>query len=519
MNEQPTSPISAGDFWEVVFRHKKKIVILPTLLLLMAIGIILWAPRAYQSEAKLLLQIGRESVGISPTATTGQTISLQQTGRDAEVVSAIELISSRGVIAQVVDELGPEYILRGGPAGTGDDSSPIVEKLKAPLVALIKTLKSIDPVSDREEAIIQLEKSLTLDSERDSTIVVAQMEAESPRGAQAILAKLIDVYQREHLRVHRNPESGAFFAEQSEVLEERLAKANENVRAAKNRMGLASVEGRRSTLEQQLNLVEQASYDAEQQLATAAARAADLRAQLTEMPERMIASRRSIPNEGADLLRDQLFELQRQKLDLAARLQDNHPQFLAISAQVEEARKVVEQQTSEREETTNDVNPNHRALSLELKQQQSAMAGHEARLETLRDQKKLILSDLKQLNHDEVELDELDREVAVARTKFFKYAENLEQARIDAALEEQKISSVSLAQAATLSEKPVSPSKAIVGLGAMVLAFGGVVTWVAASEHLNDRVRSADDTQKQTGLPVFAEIPKSTLHGRALNYQ
>lgn len=517
MNSRQHSVISPSDFWETVFRHKKKLLITPALILLAATAVILFAPRTYQSEAKLFLQIGRESIGLDPTATTGQTVSLQQNGRDAEIVSAMEVITSRGLISKVVDELGAEYVLRGGPAGEVKQEN-IFKKLTAPLGATLKMLKSIDPVSPREEAIIELEENLEVDSERDSTVIVVQYEADTPTGAQEILAKIVETYQQEHLRIHRNPESQQFFADQRTLLEKRLEEANRQVRDTKNRMGIASVEGRRDSLEQQIRSIEAETYTTEQNLATALASSSDLTRQINQMPERMIASKRSMPNEGADMLRDQLYALQMRQMDLKARYNDSHPLVVAISSQLDEAKKVVEDQSENRQETIDDVNPNRRQLSLQLQQQQSVVAGLEARLETLQDQSKLVLQDLRELNKYEMQLDELTRRVSLARSKFFKYAENFEQARIDQELESQEISSVSVAQDATYSEKPVSPSKALVGLGAILLAFGGTVTWVAASEQLNDRLRTDEEAEQHLGLPVFAAIPDSDIHSRVLNY-
>ena len=518
MNDFSSADRGSGELLEILFRHKKKLILTPLMILLLATGVILWAPRTYRSEAKLFLQVGHESVGLEPLATTGQTLSLMQDGQDSEVTSAMDILGSRGVVGKVVDEMGSAYVLNGGPLGEGGDANPVTAAILKVVGGAINLIKSIDPVSDREEAIILLSESLTIEAERDSTVIVASLQADTPLGAQQMLAKIVEVYQREHLRIHRNPDSRTFLTEQSELLKSRLEQANEAVKNAKNRMGLASVAGRRSTLETQLSAVEQGAYSAEQNLATQLAQVTDLRQQLQSLPERMVASRRSIPNEGADLLRNQLYVLQTRKAELEARYKENHPLVMAISAQLDEAEKVVEDQAEKREETTDDINPIHRELSLQLKQAEAAMAGFDARLKVLQEQKDLILRDLKQLNHDEVELDALMRDVSVARNKYITYAENLEQARIDQELESQKISSISVAQEATLSEKPVSPSKLLVGLGAMVLAFGSTVTWILGSEQLNDKLRSAEEVEHDLQVPVLAEIPKSQVHGRVLNY-
>ena len=91
---------------EILFRHKILLVVFPLLIFAMAAAVLTYAPRTYRSEAKLYLQVGRASVGLDPTATTGQTINYSQSGRDEEVKSAMEIILSIGVIGKVVDKLG-----------------------------------------------------------------------------------------------------------------------------------------------------------------------------------------------------------------------------------------------------------------------------------------------------------------------------------------------------------------------------------------------------------------------------
>jgi uncharacterized protein involved in exopolysaccharide biosynthesis len=73
----------------VLLRHWKKVLVIPLLSMGLGLAVIFFFPRTYRSEAKLFLQVGRESVGLDPTATTGQTISLMQSGREDEVKAAI----------------------------------------------------------------------------------------------------------------------------------------------------------------------------------------------------------------------------------------------------------------------------------------------------------------------------------------------------------------------------------------------------------------------------------------------
>lgn len=494
---------------EVLSRRKTRAIFAPLAVFAMALGIILFAPRTYESEARLFLQIGRESVGIDPTAQTGtQMINLQQQGRDTEVTSAIDLLSSRGVIAKTVDRIGADYVNRGGPAGTGEPSlfGRAVSAIVYPAIAM---LKSIDPVSPREEAMIEIEDNLGVHAERDSSVIQLTYAADSPVGAQKILETLIDVYREEHLRVHRNTDSRSFFQDQEGLLRSQLDDAMDAVRRVKDETGVASIAARRDNLEAQRQSIQMAAYEAESERSAAAAQLTDLRRQLASLPERLIASKKEIPNEGADLLREQLYALQVRQMDLKARYAESHPLMVAIAEQVAAAEKVVESQSTVRQETTDDVNPIHRELSLALKQQESVVAGIEARLAKLAEQEERVRADIAAINASEMRLAKLERDEAVLKSKYLRYADNLEQARIDDALQESEVSSVCVAQEPTLSEKPVSPSKLLVALGSIVLAFAA--TWLAVFGLEPVRVTQSSPPAAAAPVPTESGVRNGVL--------
>jgi uncharacterized protein involved in exopolysaccharide biosynthesis len=498
--------ISTRTIVEVLLRHKKKIVLLPLLAIGCGVLVLLFFPRQYRSEARIFLRVGRESVGLDPTATTGQTIPLQQSDRKDEVVSAVELLSSQSVAAQVVDQLGADVVL-GHAQVDAEEPSFVAEYLGAPLRAFKEMIDRIDPISDRERAIIHLGRRIDVRAEPDSTILTLGYDARTPQLAQQVCEALVNVYRQEHIRIHRNEESRPFFAEQQERLRQQLDEALEAVRSAKNEYGLSDIDERRKTLESQFGAVELDRLTTEQQLAGAEARIADLERQIASLPERLVASKRSVPNQGADLLRQQLFALQVKSMDLASRYSESHPMVQAVNNQLAEAKTILAEQADERVETTDDLNPIHRALLLELKREQIVVAGYKARQTELGHQKEAILVDLRALNESEVAMDRLSRRAELARDKFMQYSHNFEEALIDSALESERISNLSIVQPATFSERPVSPSRLIVALGTMVLAFAGTAALVLYSERLNDRLSSAEDVEQALGLPVLGSIP------------
>jgi uncharacterized protein involved in exopolysaccharide biosynthesis len=316
------------------------------------------------------------------------------------------------------------------------------------------------------------------------------------------------------MRIYRNDDSRPFFEEQRERLRRQLDESLAALQAAKNEMGLADVDQRRTTLEEQFNAVELDRLNTERQMATSQSRIVDLKRQMEKVPERLVASKRTVPNQGADLLRDQLYALQVKAMDLKARYSDSHPLVQAVNQQLNDAKAVLAQQSDQRMETTDDVNPIHRELSLELKREEAVLAGCAGRLAELDQQKAAVLADLRLVNSHEVRIDQLTRQADLARGNFFQYSENMEEARIDKELENDRISNVSIVQPATLAEKPVKPSKVLIALSTMLMAVAGTGGLVLVSEQLHTGSGDHDVYHNGAAARASSTLGRRHVHRR-----
>ena len=80
----------------------------------------------------------------------------------------------------------------------------------------------------------------------------------------------------------------------------------------------------------------------------------ELHQQLQESPEYVQSELRSVPNTGRDALRNQLYELQVQRIRLEQSLNPSHPKLLMAKANEQEAADLLSGDTSaERSETVN----------------------------------------------------------------------------------------------------------------------------------------------------------------------
>src|SRR4030042_6257648 len=115
---------SLRDVYYILFRHKWKIILFFLFAVITATFYTLISPDIYQSQTKILVRVGRESVTLDPTATTGPVISLGQQ-RENEIKSDLEILNSQDLVEKVVDAMGPATFLtsaddmegKGGASG------------------------------------------------------------------------------------------------------------------------------------------------------------------------------------------------------------------------------------------------------------------------------------------------------------------------------------------------------------------------------------------------------------------
>ena len=206
-----------------------------------AIFAMFFLPRSYVSEAMIFVKLGRETVSLDPTATTGSTISVLDT-RDNEINSIRDMLYSRGLVEKVVDRIGPEVIL-------GDDELSAETKERDPLE---KDYLS----SPRQKAIKTLTEATSVVSSRTSGVLIPHVEAASPELAQRIVKEYLDVYQVMHTGAHQTPDSNDFFGQQSQLKRRQWQESMKALQVAKEDAGVVSIEGARENLKEQTHTIE-----------------------------------------------------------------------------------------------------------------------------------------------------------------------------------------------------------------------------------------------------------------------
>lgn len=443
---------------------------------------VVFAPRSYRSEAQLFVQLGRESVGLDPTATVGQVVNLSET-RENEINSAFQMLHNRQLVERIVDELGPQVVLAG----------QLVERSNEQPTPL-----------ERERAVIALAGDLDIEAVRKSSVLTLAYQTTSPELAQRVLELLIQGYLEQHAKAHRIAGSREFFAQQSAHLRTELEQVQAKLRELKDRSGLAEVIERRTIVMRRIGQLEDQQSENQAALAAATAEIAALRAKLADLPATQLAQQTTGPNAAVEAMRQQLYALQLKEQELRTKYQPNTVYIQEIARQIEEAQKVLAAEGQQKTQVTQAVSAAREQAHLALVLAEAKQASLEARRDQLEPLLATAQQDLTQINRDEIIVTELEREVALKEAAYRQYAEKLEQARIDEALEERRISNVNVVQPPTYAVKPVRPRKAFTLLAGLVASLCAALAWPLVAEWFDQTLHTPAQVEARLGLPVVA---------------
>jgi uncharacterized protein involved in exopolysaccharide biosynthesis len=466
---------SLGDYLGIVYRFKWRVLGVMAGAVLLAAIWLKYTPRQYESHAKLFVRVGRENAALDPTLRPSETISLNAS-REAEMNSIVEHLRSRSILEQVLTVVAPELA----------DASP----------------------EERESTLGGLKRSLYVSSPRASTVVTVQGTATEPHKAQQMVAALVDVYLDEHMRINRATGSHEFFQEQTDLFKDQLESAQAALRDAKNRAGMASIEGRRTALEQQVSALESQVHQVEAALAGSEAKIRALQTAGDSLPEPLLRQMvAGTPNDGLATMRQQLFELRIREQEVLSKYTEAHPTTITIRRQVREVEDALKAKEPDRGQLVS-------AMSAPEMAHRASLAVQKEKLQIQLDE---LNGKLLALNEDEIVIEERARNVNQLEAKYLAYVANLEEARMDQALRADRISNVSIIQPATFEPRPVRPSKAMTLLLALLGgAVGGVLVAFLSEQWdpSNKPNRAAAATPVVPAPPEHVERVPASLYER-----
>jgi uncharacterized protein involved in exopolysaccharide biosynthesis len=252
--------------------------------------------------------------------------------------------------------------------------------------------------------------------------------------------------------------------------------------------------------------------DADASLSEATNRIARVEQQLASIPKRIVTQSRQLPNQySAERLNTMLVELENKRTQLLTKFRPEDRLVKEVDEQIRTTRNALaraDQKTSIEEAT--DLNPLRQTLETELARARLEQSGAKAKRDTLAAQLRQYEASLKQLEADTASHDDLQRQKKAAEDNYQLYAKKREEARIADELDKQKITNVSIAEAATVPQLPSWPNRPLNLLLGVVLAAFLSMSSVFSAEVLSDTVQTPGQLEALTGANVLATVPHNS---------
>jgi uncharacterized protein involved in exopolysaccharide biosynthesis len=496
------------DFFYVLFRHKWKAIAFFLIVLIAATAGAFLSAEIYRSDAKLMVRFGRESVTLDPTVSTGQVNPSAGPSRESEINSEIEILKNRELFERVVDTIGPNTILEGPKSKSSIGALGPSQNLMGVLPNILVRMELSKPITDREKSVIQLTQNFTVERQKNTNILFLSYEGSDPKLSQNILSKLIDFFLEKHIVAHRNVGSYEFFGNQSDQIKGQVSSMEEEIKKLKSSSGVASLDEQRRILMTRIGGLQQESETTQSAIAISRAKIQQLKEKLAGMSPTLVTSEtRGTSNSAADLMRARLYELQLKEQELLSKYTPTSMLVKEVRRQIEEANALLAKEEPTRTQVTVGINTAYQELNLDLIKENANLSSSEAKANVLKTHLDAARAELTALHKTEVKMVNLQRELSLLDSKYRKYAENLEQARIDQALMNNKMTNISVIQEATYSQKPIKPNKSLfIVLGFLLGIFGGIFL-AFFSEYMDHSLNKPQDVVEKLDLPILASIP------------
>ena len=508
----------AHNFINVVSRQRGIATFVFVVIFAAAIVFGLVLSERYEAQMEILVEQGQLRRA-EPVVTGGSNaqpiVNQQNTVTDAELNSEIALLRSQGVLRQVV-------------VTCGLDSKPgfVESHLKYSLnfLANQKYIKRFPKFTDWLQfdenvsedrriarAVNRLANKLQVGVIKMSDVIVVTYRSSDPELAAHVLQTLGDDYLKEHALVHRPPGGFTFFQQETEQARKNLEDAEAKLVNFSRDQGVASADVELNDALKRLNDVVAMQGQARALLSETHERLYNFQAHSRSIPARQLTQLKTSDNaQLLQQLKSTLLSLQLRRTELLTKFQPTYPSVREVDRQIIDTRTALnDAERSQWQEKTTDRDPNYEMVREETTRSQAELAGLNARSASLAQQRKIEEANVQQLQRQNVQQQDLLRNVKAAEDNYMLYLHKSEEARISDELDKLGILNVTIAQAATVPALPVHSGWWYIALGWILAMFASAGSAVVADK-LDPTLRTTEEVEWMLDTPVLAALPRKS---------
>jgi len=496
---------SLRDFLTILFKRYRLILAFAFTVVTVVILISMLMPRSYAVTATLLVNKMRAEVPIA------QKEVAQRIGRvsDQDLNTEIEMLKSRRLIEETANALGVQ--------GQPKSKAGWVTRVKGSVRRVLGESSQLSPV---DAMVVQLLQDLRVSVVRRSNLIRIEYVSQDPVWATRVVSTLTEKYLERRVKVFRGPDTVPFFEGQMREAEQRLTQyenaikefaEESSITVLKGPLGEDSLSAQKALMMARRAELEGALADAQVQMLEQSREVATIRAQMASEPEKLEAS--TAP--AAVMIEEALATLRLRRDELLQDFRPDSRPVRDIDAQI----KMAEERLGRISEGSaglggTENNPVFMQLKSMLAQAETELEGTRARESALRAQVLESREGMDEMNAKTFELDGLRRNALAAEEDFLLYRRKYEEARISAAMDQERFIDVTVAQPAQVPLNPLPRGLMTRLLAALFMGiFGGLGVVFGIELYLVRSFTTGEHIERKLGIPHIASIPEMDTAG------
>ncbi len=491
-----------------LFRRKKMILALTLLGFGAAAAVYFFYPSLYQSNAKLLVRYVLDRSAVDSMDNPSGATTVRQMS-DSVINSEVEILTSRDLAVQVAEAIGPKRLLPSTNAPSKEAAAQVV----------VSGLKATAATG--------------------SSIINVGYSNHDPALAPLVLSELLSRYFVKHLEVHRSAGAFDFVSQQTAQVQARLNQTEDALKAVRAKVGIASLAEGTAALNTQLSQTEEQLHLAEADLAEQKARVKEMhlsapRTNADSTPQNQspaagaasvapltFAASPSIHQNLSNKVVQQyqvvinrLASLRKSELELLAKFAPESVMMHGTRTQITDLENQKDALEKEYPDLPSRIRgPVPTGQSGDTLTEPARLAGMEAKTEELRNLVQKLQKKRDQLGELTPYIGDLERKKELEENNYKYFANTLEKARIDEALDPSKIPNISAIQKPSPSTADTSKrDKLALGCIAGGLALGIAIA-LLRELILNQTLKRPSEIEAQLQTPLLLAIPDVSFNG------
>jgi uncharacterized protein involved in exopolysaccharide biosynthesis len=459
----------------VLFRHKWAMVWTFLTVMIAAGAYCLLATEYYEAETNLYVKFGRDTAS-SINSESGVGPAEAALDKQNVLNSLVQMLTSGSLVEEVITEIG-------------------LEKLYPRIVE--SPPSSGTPLGDAVRRMIK--RDLKVGVAKNANIINVIYDHPDPALAARTANLLVDKFSARELALLRDPQS-SFLQEQLEQYRTTLARSAAALDEFRVQTGISSLEEERTLLLKQRTDIETSLAGNQAQVTELETRRRVLESGLARLPANVEFA---IEDDASKTTLVQL-QVQRQAL-----LNNYRPDSQTVQKLEQQIQKLTDLQAQGQTRVSKQMpSVSHQEIEIDVHRVQAQLRGLQEQQQTLGQQRTDVARRLAALDGQNTTLQNLERQYQIADLNYRTYYQNFEQARIAEQLNKQKITTISVIEAATPADRSTYPKDYLI-----LPISGGLAVILACliaffQESFGERLNLPFQVEDSLKLAVLASVPR-----------